>query len=451
MRAFLLIVVLAAGIAIGASVPDLPTRVHHALASAGLAPKTLTSDRPPTPATSEADAHKAEAKESEEHEAKEKAETKEKGEEKGEAHEHGEAGTIAMTPDLIATQAIGTAPVAGGTLSRHLVVPGTITPDADRLVRVPARVAGTVAEMRKRLGETVKKGEVVAVLDSREVADAKSDYLTATVQAELQKINFERQQKLLSTQATAVAQFDLARATYQEAQLRVDLARQKLSALGLNAGDVAAAAKRDEATPNQSSLRQFPLRAPMDGRVVERKVDVGTKVGGESDPADLYTIADLSSVWVVLAVPITELVNIHEGAKVLVGTGTNEATFRATGQVVFVSPLLNADTRNARVIVALPNRDQGWRPGTFVSAAIAVAEEAVAVRVPRTALQTIAGETVAFVRTEEGFQRREVKVGRTDDTGIEVVEGLSPGEEIAVANTFLLKAELGKAEAGDDD
>lgn len=444
MRVLLFIVVLVVGIAIGAAVPDLSTHVHQALAAVGLKENTSTVDRPAPPASS--DVH-----EREEREAQEKAEAKEKGETKGEAHEHGEAGSIAMTPELIATQAIGTAPVAGGTLSRHLVVPGNITPDADRLVRVPARVAGTVAEMRKRLGETVKKGDVVAVLDSREVADAKSDYLTATVQAELQKINFERQQKLLNSQATAVAQFDLARATYQEAQLRVDLARQKLSALGLNASEIAAAAKRDEATPNQSSLRQFPLRAPMDGRIVERKVDVGTKVGGESDPADLYTIADLSSVWVVLAVPVTELVNIREGAKVLVGTGTNERTFRAAGEVVFVSPLLNADTRNARVIVALPNLEQTWRPGSFVSAAIAVAEEGVAVRVPRTALQTIAGETVAFVRTEEGFERREVKVGRTDDTAIEVVEGLNPGEEIAVTNTFLLKAELGKAEAGDDD
>ncbi|WP_163284077.1 efflux RND transporter periplasmic adaptor subunit, partial [Enterobacter hormaechei] len=87
----------------------------------------------------------------------------------------------------------------GGTLYRHILVPGTVAPDADRIARVPARVVGTVSEMRKRLGDDVAKGEVVAVLDSREVADAKSEYLTASVKAELEKINFERQQKLLAS------------------------------------------------------------------------------------------------------------------------------------------------------------------------------------------------------------------------------------------------------------
>ena len=419
--------------------PGIATHTQGALARLGLGPAQAVQSTPA--AKPDDDDHDQPAK---------PAAHGHTGEE-GEGKEHGEAGEIHMTAEQITSQEIGTAAVAGGTLSRHLVVPGTVTPDADRLVRVPARVVGTVAEMRKRLGDKVQKGDVVAVLDSREVADAKSGFLTAGVQAELQKIDFERQQKLISSQATAQVSFDQARATYQESQLRLDLARQKLSALGLNAAEVAAAAKRDEATPNQSSLRLFPLRAPMDGRIVERKVDVGTKVGSEGDPADVYTIADLSTVWVELAVPTTALLNVAEGAKVLIGTGTDEKTLRAEGQVVFISPFLNADTRSARVIVALPNPDQTWRPGTFVTAAVAIAEETVPVRVPRTALQTVEGKLVAFVRTDEGFERRAVKVGRSDDDAFEVTEGLAAGDEIAVANTFLLKAELGKAEADHDD
>ena len=106
-----------------------------------------------------------------------------------------------MRPDQVAGQDIVTRRVEGGTLARHLLVPGTITPDTDRIARVPARVVGTVAEMRKRLGDAVQANEVVAILDSREVADAKSEYLTAQVQAELQTINFERQQKLLASRS----------------------------------------------------------------------------------------------------------------------------------------------------------------------------------------------------------------------------------------------------------
>jgi len=366
-------------------------------------------------------------------------------------HDHGPAeageGLVRMTPDQIRDQEIAVAPVRGGILSRHVLVPGTVTPDADRIARVPARVVGTVSQMRKRLGDTVAKGDVVAILDSREVADAKSDYLTALVQSELQKANFERQEKLLASRAVSEAAWQNARALFQENQLRLDLARQKLSALGLNAAEVAAAQKRDEATPNASTLRQYELRAPLGGRIVERKVDVGTAVGKEGDPADLYTVADLSSVWIDLAVSTADLADVRDGAPVAVRRGQGAEAPVGRGRVIFVSPLLNTETRSARVVVALPNEDMAWRPGTYVTAEIGIAEDTVAVRLPKPALQTIEGKRVVFVRVPDGFAKREVELGRADDDAVEVVSGLSPGEEVVVGNSFLLKAELGKSEA----
>ncbi|MBE7244024.1 MAG: efflux RND transporter periplasmic adaptor subunit, partial [Actinomycetospora chiangmaiensis] len=274
------VALLAAGIALGAAVPALPALLRQALAVAGLAPDSHDPAAAPDRPKAAADGL---AHEDPPHGA-------------DHAAEHAED-VIRMRPDQIAGQDIATATVGGGTLARHLLVPGTITPDTDRIARVPARVVGTVAEMRKRLGDSVQANEVVAILDSREVADAKSEYLTAQVQAELQTINFERQQKLLASRSASEAAFETARAAYLETRLRVDLARQKLSALGLDAAEVAAAQKRDEATPTQSSLRRYPLRAPLAGRIVERKVDVGTAVGKEGDPADVYTVADLSTVW----------------------------------------------------------------------------------------------------------------------------------------------------------
>ena len=366
-------------------------------------------------------------------------------------HDHGPAeageGLVRMTPEQIRDQEIAVVPVRGGILSRHVLVPGTVTPDADRIARVPARVVGTVSQMRKRLGDTVAKGDVVAILDSREVADAKSDYLTALVQSELQKANFERQEKLLASRAVSEAAWQNARALFQENQLRLDLARQKLSALGLNAAEVAAAQKRDEATPNASTLRQYELRAPLGGRIVERKVDVGTAVGKEGDPADLYTVADLSSVWIDLAVSTADLPDVRDGAPVAVRRGQGAEAPVGRGRVIFVSPLLNTETRSARVVVALPNEDMAWRPGTYVTAEIGIAEDAVAVRLPKPALQTIEGKRVVFVRVPDGFAKREVELGRADDDAVEVVSGLSPGEEVVVGNSFLLKAELGKSEA----
>jgi len=429
MRILLPAALLGAGLVAGAALPPITDRIRDALAMAGL--PLVPPPRADGPAPSGVS----------------------QGHDLGHDHDHGAAEDemhVTMSAEQAAAQAIVVAPVEGGVLDRHILVPGTVTPDADRVARVPARVVGTVSEMRKRLGDRVSKGEVVAVLDSREVADAKSDYLTAQVQAELQSINFARQQKLVASQATSEASFQNARAAHLENQLRLDLARQKLSALGLNAAEVAAAQKRDEASPTTSSLRQYELRAPVDGQIVERKVDVGTAVGKEGEPADLYTVADLSRVWIEFSVPTSSLAGVREGAAVSVLAGRDEAGRRTQGRVIFVSPLLNAETRAARVVVSLPNDDGAWRPGTYVTAEIAIARDAVAVRVPKPALQTIEGKAVVFVRTDDGFEKREVELGRSDDEAVEALSGLKPGEPIVVANSFLLKAELGKSDAGHD-
>ncbi|KQO85919.1 efflux RND transporter periplasmic adaptor subunit [Methylobacterium sp. Leaf91] len=463
MRAFLSVAFLAIGIVIGGAFPRVSEVVQGALAAAGLTnaratpPTNAAVTRPVTPAADDGHGHGDHGHEHADGEPKPSGEHKHsEGEAKPEAgghkHAEGEAnghdeegeGKIKMTAEQAAEQDIELAMVEGGILSRHLLVPGTIAQDADRIARVPVRVVGTVSEMRKRLGEEVAKGEVVAVLDSREVAEAKSDFLTATVKADLEKTNFDRQQALWDKRISAESAFLNAKAAYSEATLRVDLARQKLSALGLNAAEVATSARKDETTPNLSSLRRYELKSPLAGRVVERKVDVGTAVGKEGDPADVYTVADLSSVWIELAVPTTELSKVREGAKVTI-VGDDAA--RGEGKVVFVSPILNPETRSARVIVALPNKDMAWRPGTFVTTEVEIAQDKVKVRLPKSAIQTIGGEKVAFVRTPEGFERRDVTLGRADDDAFEILTGLNPGEEVAVANSFVLKAELGKAEA----
>ena len=440
MRILLSAALLAAGVLVGATMPGLSGFVRHLLTSAGWPPTGLPfADGAAKEPGAEPDGH-GHSHGPHSHSRSEPPH--------GEAA--GEDGRIAMSAEQIESQEIGVARVEGGILARHILVPGTITPDADRIARVPARVVGTVSEMRRRLGDAVRKGEVVAVLDSREVADAKSEYLTALVQAELQKTNFERQQKLLASQAASEATFQSARAAFMENRLRVDLARQKLSALGLDAAEVASAQKRDETSPNASTLRQYELRAPLSGRIVERRVDVGTAVGKEGDPADLYTVADLSSVWIELSVPTGDLAQVAEGARVTVTPSRDRSGRHEEGKVIFVSPLLNAETRAARVVVALPNAGMAWRPGTYVTAEIEIAQDRVAMRVPRSAFQTVEGKRVVFVRRPDGFEARAVELGRSDDDAFEVVSGLNPGEDIAVANSFLLKAEFAKGEAGHD-
>jgi cobalt-zinc-cadmium efflux system membrane fusion protein len=372
-----------------------------------------------------------------------------KVDQQGHAHVHGPGektapeGFVKLSDEQIAKAKIDVAPAGKGTIARRLTVPGTVSLDSDRIGRVAAKVIGTVADLRKRLGDPVAKGEIVAVLDSREVADAKSDYLAATVTFELQKTLFEREQLLFERKISPEQQFIRARSAFTEARLRVDVARQKLSALDLTEADVA-----NLSMQRMETLRHKELRAPISGQVVERRVDLGAPVGGEGQEKEVYVIADLSWLWVEMSVPLADLPAIKVGQPVWVATASEGS--RTEGRIVFISPMLNAETRSARVIASIDNKAMMWRPGSYVTAQITLEEQESELVVPREAVQSIAGEQVLFVRTETGFEKREVVTGRADETHVEIVFGLDAGELIAVANTFILKAELGKSEAEHD-
>jgi membrane fusion protein, heavy metal efflux system len=363
--------------------------------------------------------------------------------ERGHAHEPGEAhddeapeGTIRMTDEQVAAARIEVAEAGPGTVARRVSLPGTVAANADRLAHVPARVAGIVTALNKRLGDTATAGEVLAVVESAEIAAAKGDYLAALRTTELARVTFEREQRLWQRKVSAERDFLKARTDWQEAQIRLDLARQKLAAIGLGQAEV-------EALPRQpiEALRRQEVRAPIGGRITARPKMLGDAVSLE---AEVYTLADLSSLWVEMAVPPGDLTFVKEGMAARI---RGEGETRGEGRIVFLSPVLDPETRSARAVVEMPNPDGAFRPGGFVTAEVATEERHVDVLVPRGAAQEIGGESVVFVRTPEGFEKREVVLGRGDQDGVEVVSGLDPGERYAAANTFVLKAEFGKSEA----
>jgi cobalt-zinc-cadmium efflux system membrane fusion protein len=282
----------------------------------------------------------------------------------------------------------------------------------------------------------------LAVLESRELADAKSEYLAARLTNELQQDLFEREKVLWEKKIESEQQFLRSRNAAAQAKMRNDIARQKLFALGLTEAEIAGVPNEPEA-----SLRRQEVHSPMSGRVVERKVELGVAMGRDNLETELFVISDLDRVWVEIAVSPTDLPLIKEGQAVSVtARGISE---KARGQIAFISPMLDKDSRSAHVVAEIANASGVWRPGSFVTAAIAFEEQTAALAVPASAIQTMGGETVAFVRTHDGFLKRQVVLGQSDDRVVEVISGLRAGEEVAVSNTFLLKAELLKALAED--
>jgi len=349
--------------------------------------------------------------------------------------------TIALTPAQIEAGQFAIAEVGGGELGKRLRVPGSIVPSGDRIARVAVRLVGTVAELRKRLGDRVEAGEIVAVIESREVADAKSEYLAARLVFDLQDTLFSRSTRLFDSKVLSENDYLRARTTFADARVKIDTARQKLFALGLTADQI-------EALPQQpvETLRRQDLRAPIAGRIAERRVEIGALVGREGLESELFVIVDASVVWADLAIPATDLDKIREGQEITITAGGEPSP----ATIMFVSPLLDKDTRAARVVASVDNAAGKWRPGAFVTADIPIETEPAAQVVPVAALQTLNGESIVFVRTTEGFEARKVGVGRRDARIAEITTGLAAGERVATRNTFILKADLGKSEVDHD-
>ena len=203
--------------------------------------------------------------------------TGEKAHAHGEEEGHAEEGKIAMTAEQVEAAGIRVAPVGAGVLVNRVAVPGVLAASQDRLARVTARVGGTVAEVRKGLGERVAAGDVLAVVESREIAEAKGEFLAASRTAALAETTLAREARLWKQRISAEQDFLQARATAEEARIRLDLARQKLSALGLSDTEVAELPRQPVA-----ALRRLEVRAPIAGQVTARAAVLGAAVAGDN-------------------------------------------------------------------------------------------------------------------------------------------------------------------------
>ncbi|PWB88883.1 efflux transporter periplasmic adaptor subunit [Methylocystis sp. MitZ-2018] len=351
-------------------------------------------------------------------------------------------GLVKVSPAQIEKANIEISPVGPGTLSKRLTVPAAVAADPDRIGRVAAKVAGIVAEMRKRIGDRVAANEVIAIIDSRELADAKSGFLAAAVDHDLQNTLFQREKGLFEKKITPEQAFLKAKSSLAEAKLRLDLARQKLVTLDMTEAEVSALGAQPIA-----NLKRKEIRAPLAGRVIERLADIGQPVGGEGQAKELYVVADLSVVQVDLSVLPNDLPFVREGQTVSVKTVDGR---RLTGKVATVAATVTRDTRSGRVLADFKNQDLALHPGVLLDAEIDLETTRVKLRAPRAAVQIIEGEPTVFVRTADGFVKRKIEIGASDDDAYEILRGLAPGEAIAVTNSFILKAEAGKNEVSED-
>ncbi|MBL8844560.1 MAG: efflux RND transporter periplasmic adaptor subunit [Hyphomicrobium zavarzinii] len=345
-------------------------------------------------------------------------------------------GLIKLSAAQINEAGIEIAPVMSGNLVKEVAVPGRIAINANAQAKIVPKLPGTAARIEKQLGEQVKKGDLLAALESREMADAKAEYLASWRAEELARSIFEREERLWNQRVTAEQDYLTAKNSHQAAKIKLDLAHQRLHTIGLSDDEIKSLPK----IADEGQYRFYEIRSPIDGRVTTRDIVLGQVVGTDRE---IFTIADLAKVWVEMAISPGDLAFAREGQDVRVVAGEQ----KGTGKIIALSPVIDPETRSAKAIAELDNAGNAWRLGDYVNARLMSGEQEADLIVPQAAIQTVNGNKVVFVSEGGGFRARPVTTGRSDSINVEVLSGLEFGETIATSNTFTLKAELGKSEA----
>ena len=316
---------------------------------------------------------------------------------------------------------------------RSTVLPatGTITYDQNRVSHIGPRTEGRIVSLRTDLGDRVRSGQVIAILESPEVGATRADLHEAEAMLRIARENYQRERRLEEQGISSRRELLDAERELRQAEAALLRAGERLSALGAGHG--------------QGS--EFGVTAPFDGVVVEKHATLGEVVG----PTDqLFTVADLSRLWIELDIYERDLRRVSVDQPVTVIT-TAYPDRRFDGRIVYIGDILDPARRTVRARVEVDNPAGVLKPGMFARANISVAGGSIVVVVPRGAVQNIEGRQVVWVPGAEPghFTVRPVEVGQTLEGGrIEILSGLEPGEPIVTEGAFTLKAQLSKGDFG---
>ncbi|MGH8564037.1 MAG: efflux RND transporter periplasmic adaptor subunit [Gammaproteobacteria bacterium] len=360
-------------------------------------------------------------------------------------------GRVQLSHEALQSSGIETMTAGPASIKALLELPGEIKLDQNRLAHVVPRFAGVVTAVHKNLGDKVRMGEVIAIVDSLELADAKGQYIESVHRLELAQTIFIREESLWRSKISPEQDYLNSRHALEEAEITKQIAAQKLLALGLSHADLATLSIEPEGPVRlhrprmpfrEQMLTRYEIRAALEGVVIEKHLVLGEAI--KEDTA-IFMIADLSTVWGEFSVYAKDLNAVRLGQEVTVRSEV--LAIEATATVSYLGPLVGEETRAARAHVHIPNPDGRWRPGLFVTVEVVRQETKVPVAVAAEAIQTYRDWSVVFGQYGDDFEVRPLELGRSDGQMVEVVKGLSAGERYAARGSFVLKAELGKSSA----
>lgn len=336
-----------------------------------------------------------------------------------------EDGILRLSPDQIKNAEIEISEVSLGGAT-EFIVPGTVKASSTGVARLDARADGVVRKITKTLGDYVKRGETVALIESVQAANLSSDISAANARLVQARAAYNREKRLFDANVTARQDLEAAQTNLSVAQADVTRAQRSAGAAGVAGGGSTVA-----------------ITSPISGRVTAASAVLGSYVTAGTE---LYQVIDPSRIQIEAALPSADANLVARGDTATVelpGGETVEARVRS------VTPSLNPESRTATAVLSLIQPVSGLQPDTFVQVRIRTVQSSDPnlVTVPEEAVQNIDGSPTVFLRVKGGFKPVTVKTGARSAGKITIAGGLSAGQQIVTKNAFLLKAELEKEEA----
>jgi cobalt-zinc-cadmium efflux system membrane fusion protein len=270
----------------------------------------------------------------------------------------------------------------------------------------------------------------MAVIHSRELSEAKAEYLASVQRYQLAQSVYEREHTLWQQTVSSEQEYIQAKIDFAEAEIKKILAEQKLYVFGLNQESI-----RNLKNDPYSRFMEYRISAPFDGVVIDKHITRGEVVTSDSP---VFTIADLDTVWGDFDVFPRDLPYVNKGQSVVIFP--DKQTIKA--ELMFVSPVLNPETRTATARVILDNSEGAFYPGQFVTAQLNGKIHSGGIVIPRKAVQVIDGKKCVFVNIGLRYEPRNVIVGRSSNGRIEIISGLKKGENVVTDGAFELKSKI---------
>jgi membrane fusion protein, heavy metal efflux system len=347
----------------------------------------------------------------------------------GRAHEFGydqvEA-RVTLTAEQLKHNAIEVLTAAPANIQTNLRLIGEIKLNADKTVQVLPRMNGVANNVTANVGDTVKKGQTLAIIANPTLVENRGDLAAARQRLSLAKTTLVREETLWREKISAEQDYLAAKNDVQLAEIELSRQQERLASMDVTAGG-------------------YALKSPINGVITRKQVVSGQVI---DMPQILFEVADLNTVWAELSIPTKDLGLVKVGQNVTVSATAFAQT--EAGKITYIAPLIDPQSRTATARVVLNNQKRNWLAGLPVNIDLVADEVNVPLAVSLEAIQSLQYGDVVFGRYGDNFEARPVELGRRDSKYVEVLSGLIEGEQYAAGNSFIVKAELGKAGASHD-